>query len=156
MAAELSGPPFAGGSQCGAVRYGLASLPVRANICHCRMCQKAGGAPFMAFAAAHSAGFLLSRGAPALFASSDLVERGFYAACGTPLTYHLKDSDTISVTIASLDDPARFAPEKQLGIETRLQGFAALGALPEMRTADWLAGAGILDVGSRQHPDHET
>jgi hypothetical protein len=156
VTAELPVPPFAGGCQCGAVRYTLATAPIRANICHCRMCQKAGGAPFMAFAAVNSASFLLTRGAPALFASSDVVERGFCATCGTPLTYHLKDSDTISVTIASLDDPASFAPEKQLGIETRLPWFSALAALPEVRTADWLAGAGIVHIGSRQHPDRET
>jgi hypothetical protein len=134
MGAELAGPPFAGGCQCGAIRYALATLPIRASICHCRMRQKTGGAPFMAFAAVNSASFLLTRGEPALFASSDIVERGFWAACGSPLTCHLKDSDTISVTIASLDDPARFAPDKQLGIETRPPWFAALAALPQVRT----------------------
>jgi len=39
-----------GGCQCGAVRYRLASPPTGENVCHCRMCQKAGGGPFMAFA----------------------------------------------------------------------------------------------------------
>ena len=37
-----------GGCQCGAVRYRLDATP-GGNICHCRMCQKAGGGPFMAF-----------------------------------------------------------------------------------------------------------
>jgi hypothetical protein len=38
-----------GGSQCGALRYRMNAEPRGTNICHCRMCQKAGGGPFMAF-----------------------------------------------------------------------------------------------------------
>ena len=39
-----------GGCQCGAVRYRLDAPPNDANICHCRMCQKATGSPYGAFA----------------------------------------------------------------------------------------------------------
>ena len=37
-----------GGCQCGAVRYEWAEGPKYASVCHCRMCQKASGQPFMA------------------------------------------------------------------------------------------------------------
>jgi hypothetical protein len=149
-------PPFAGGCQCGAVRYQLTAVPTGASICHCRMCQKAGGAPFMAFAGVKLANLLFTRGAPAKYASSDLAERGFCAACGTPLTYQMKGRNRISVTLGSLDDPSLFAPLDQLGVEARLPWFAALAALPEQRTEDWLESAKIAHVGSRQHPDRET
>ena len=38
--------PWTGGCLCGAVRYEAAEAPRRIGYCHCRMCQKAGGAPF--------------------------------------------------------------------------------------------------------------
>lgn len=156
MSVELSAPPCAGGCQCGAVRYRLTAVPTRANICHCRMCQKAGGAPFMAFTGVKPADFVLTRGTPARYASSDIAERGFCAACGTPLTYQMIGRNWISVTIGSLDDPANFAPSVQFGIEARLPWFATLAALPGQRTDDWLGPAKIANVGSRQHPDRET
>ncbi len=156
MAAEIPAPPFAGGCQCGAVRYQLTAAPKGASICHCRMCQKAGGAPFMAFTGVKLANLVFTRGAPARFSSSDIAERGFCAACGTPLTYQMKGRNRISVTIGSLDDPANFAPGVQLGIEAKLPWFAALAALPEQRTEDWLGAAKIDNVGNHQHPDRET
>ena len=109
-----------GGCQCGAVRYVLTARPAAASICHCRMCQKAGGAPFMAFTGGvRQERFVFTRGAPAIYRSSEIAERGFCALCGTPLTYRLIGRDRISVTIGSLDRPAEVAPTEQLGVEFR-------------------------------------
>ncbi|WP_425373678.1 GFA family protein [Lichenihabitans psoromatis] len=72
-----------GGCQCGSVRY-RASMPVEsANVCHCRMCQKAGGAPFMAFVSIPTTQVVWTRGEPTWFASSSIASRGFCRACGT-------------------------------------------------------------------------
>jgi hypothetical protein len=43
-------PVLTGGCQCGAIRFALSASPRRVSICHCRMCQKASGAPFASFA----------------------------------------------------------------------------------------------------------
>ena len=145
---------LAGGCQCGAVRYQLAAPPPgSSSICHCRMCQKAGGGPFMAFTGL--AEIVWTRGAPAIYRSSEIAERGFCAVCGTPLTYRLIGRDRISVTIGSLDRPAEVAPRRQLGVESALPWFAGLAALPASRTEDWLKNNEIARVGSRQHPDHD-
>ena len=156
MPAESPAPRYAGGCQCGAVRYLLTAAPKATSICHCRMCQKAGGAPFMAFAGVKNADLTFTRGAPAKYSSSEIAERGFCVACGTPLTYQMKDSKSISVTIGSLDDPNLFPPRLQFGVETTLPWFADLSALPGQRVDEWLASAKIEDVGNHQHPDHET
>jgi len=144
-----------GGCQCGAVRYRLEAEPTGSNICHCRMCQKAGGAPFMAFAGARIAELIWIRGAPKMFASSSIAERGFCAECGTPLTYQGLGSGRVSVAIGSLDDPNAVEPEAQLGVESKLPWLARALATPEMRTEQWLAAKKIAAVQNRQHPDRE-
>ncbi len=143
-----------GGCQCGAIRYRLIAAPTGENICHCRMCQKAGGAPFMAFAGVAIANLVWTRGSPKFFASSTLAERGFCAECGTPLTYRLRDRDRVSVTIGSLDRPSEVTPRMQYGVESKVAWLDAIEDLPRRDIAS-LLGAGA-DAGSRQHPDHNT
>ena len=134
---------WTGGCQCGAVRYRLDAEPARSNVCHCRMCQKAAGAPFMTFAGVTMSNFVWTRGTPKTFASSDIAERGFCAECGTPLSYFIPGRDWISVTIGSLDDPNLFPPRRQLGVEGTLHWVEGLAALPGQRTDEWLAAAKI-------------
>src|SRR5262249_10690928 len=94
-----------GGCQCGAVRYQLLRPPEHACICHCRMCQRASGQPFMAFASVRREDLRWTRGRPSTFVSSNIAERNFCSACGTPLTWHRAESGSIAVTIGSLDSP---------------------------------------------------
>jgi hypothetical protein len=143
-----------GGCQCGAVRYRLDAEPNGANICHCRMCQKASGGPFMTFAGVPIGRLFWTRGLPKFFQSSAIAERGFCAECGTPLTYRLIERDRISVTIGSLDEPAAVAPEIQYGVESSLPWLDGALALPAQKTSDWLK-LDAAAVGSRQHPDRE-
>jgi hypothetical protein len=37
--------PISGGCLCGAVRFQVTTEPLDAYYCHCRMCQRTGGAP---------------------------------------------------------------------------------------------------------------
>ena len=85
-----------GGCQCGAVRYALHADPDGASICHCRMCQKATGGYFGAAAGVTKANLTWTRGTPASFRSSELIERDFCAKCGTPLTFRYLDRDRVS------------------------------------------------------------
>jgi hypothetical protein len=144
-----------GGCQCGAVRYRLDAQPTGANVCHCRMCQKAGGGPFMAFGGVRLSDFVVTSGAIATFSSSDIAQRGFCAQCGTPLTYRGFNSDRVSVTLGSLDDPGAAEPETQLGVESRVGWLHRSLSRPEVRTEQWLASKKIAAVHNHQHPDRE-
>ena len=144
-----------GGCQCGAVRYRVEAFQDGATVCHCRMCQKASGGPFMAFAPVAHADFALTQGALAMFRSSEIADRGFCSACGTPLTYQGVGGDHISVTIGSLDDPAAIAPTGQLAADAAVPWlWAALGA-DNLPLDTWLKSKQLGDVGSRQHPDRD-
>jgi hypothetical protein len=144
---------WTGGCQCGAVRYLLDAEPTRSNVCHCRMCQKAAGAPFMTFAGVTMSNFVWTRGTPKTFASSDIAERGFCAECGTPLSYFIPGRDWISVTIGSLDRASDIPPAMQYGVESKLAWADAISSLP---VRDFTAALEGRAVRSHQHPDHET
>jgi hypothetical protein len=145
-------PTVAGGCQCGAVRYALYAEPGGANICHCRMCQKAFGNFFAPFTGVRVGEFAWTRGAPAIYKSSELVERGFCRDCGTPLSFRYLDVDRIGITVGSLDDPARVTIAKQIGIESRLPAFATLHLVPEFETRTFEPER-AAKLKSRQHPD---
>ena len=143
-----------GGCQCGAVRYRLDLVEKGTHICHCRMCQKASGGPFMASVLTSS--LIVTRGKLSTFASSEIAERGFCAACGTPLTYRSIPGAFVIVTIGSLDDPNAFSPKAQYGAESRVSWLSEAMTSPETALSDWFQRKGIASVGSHQHPDHET
>jgi hypothetical protein len=57
--------------------------------------------------------------------------RSFAACCGTHLFFEdSKDSDTIDVTIASLDDPTSFASQKAIWLEDKLPWVVIDQSLP--------------------------
>jgi hypothetical protein len=57
--------------------------------------------------------------------------RSFAACCGTHLFFEdSKDSDNIDVTIASLDDPIPFAPQKTIFLEDKLPWVTIDKSLP--------------------------
>ena len=144
MAIRLSG-----GCQCGAVRYALASMPTDATICHCRMCQKAGGGAFLASATLPASDLAWTRGQPASFQSSSTAARDFCAACGTPLTFKVLGEQRVSVGVGTLDEPAAVAPTEQIGVESRLPWWQRAAQLPSHATQPF-------DMVSFQHPDHDT
>ena len=150
---ETRKPLHVGGCQCGAVRYALYAQPTNPHLCHCRMCQKALGSYFAAFAGVPPADLAWTKGAPGIFKSSEVVERGFCRECGTPLSFRYVDKDRISVSLGSLDDPASVPPLRQYGLESRLPFVATLATLPGSRTQDEVPPERLAQYKSRQHPD---
>jgi hypothetical protein len=152
--AEGERPPvLTGGCQCGAVRYALYAEPTSADLCHCRMCQRAVGNLFMAVAGVPQVQFAWTRGVPAIFRSSSAAERGFCRDCGTPLTFRYLAKEAISVTLGSLDEPAKARPTKQHGIESRVPWWRDLFDLPGMTTADDPPPGGLAALESYQRRD---
>jgi hypothetical protein len=120
------------------------------------MCQKAFGAPYAALTIIRYKDFAWTRGRPATFQSSPDVERGFCAACGTPLSCSYKGSDYLDISIGSLDQPERVKPEIQIGIESRIPWAVEIPQLEERRTDQVLSADRLARVESYQHPDHDT
>ncbi len=151
---------FSGGCQCGAVRYQAMTRPKSPHLCFCRMCQKSAGNYFVALGSVANDAFMLTRGTPSWFHSSDLVKRGFCGTCGTPLFYQEVGGDHISILLGSLDNPEAVPPEWQSDTYGKTSWFAGLDTLPESigdETASEQAERySAIKNTNHQHPDHDT
>ena len=108
-------PTLAGGCFCGSIRYQAGSSPLSATNCHCTMCRRATGAPFVTWFG------VLVKGEPVRFNTSEHVTRSFCSCCGTHLTFQYANvSDVIYVTSCSLDDPTLASPVDNIYTDTRL------------------------------------
>jgi hypothetical protein len=154
MATETK-PVLTGGCQCGAVRFALSAPPRKVSICHCRMCQKAAGAPFASFADIENADFAWTRGKPAAFRSSTIAERHFCAACGTPLSFRRLDGPSIEIMTGAFDHPDRVVPTRQYGTESRLGWVVSIANMPSQTTLQNYGSDKVNGVVSHQHPDHD-
>ena len=114
-----------GGCLCGAIRYQVEGNPTSISICHCSSCRRASGAPTVSWFVVTRAQFNLMSGTLTIRQSSKPVRRGFCRHCGTQLTYeHESTPDAIELTTASLDDPGRFKPTKEIWLAEKLPWVA--------------------------------
>ncbi|WP_068878266.1 MULTISPECIES: GFA family protein [unclassified Phenylobacterium] len=144
-----------GGCQCGAVRFRVEGDLGRASICHCRMCQKAFGSFFGPYVSMKPEQVTWTRGERKLFASSNLVSRGFCGDCGTQLTF--EGAGFFDIAIGAFDDPTDIRPTIQIGLEAKLPWVDELGSLrTQSPEAHAKTRAYQAQVVSHQHPDHDT
>lgn len=111
----------AGGCQCGAVRYEISGPLDDVALCHCRMCQRAHGAPAVAWLVVKRPDFTVVVGAPGHYRSSVGASRDFCRDCGTPL-FFVEDRrpDEIDVAVSTLDDPASVPPSRHIWLESQM------------------------------------
>ena len=125
-----------GGCFCGAIRYEAGGVPFDETVCHCSICRRTTGAPFVAWFSVPRSAFQLLQGAPARFRSSDKATRTFCPVCGTQLTFEHDDlSDEIDVTTCSLDEPQRVPPRDHTRTSSKLGWVKLADGLPEYREA---------------------
>jgi hypothetical protein len=148
-------PSLSGGCQCGAIRFRVTGHPGSVSVCHCRMCQKASSAPFLALVGPGENPVEWTRGRPAWFQSSNAARRGFCAACGTPLAYDAPDG--LALCVVAFDEPDRLPPTLAFGVENKRQWADGVPHLPLRHTMDDLEQAAFLaTLTSYQHPDRDT
>lgn len=131
---------LAGGCQCGALRYAVERPWIDAGYCHCRICQRAHGAPVVAWLTAAQVAFRYVQGTPAVHASSKDGRREFCARCGSQLVFRSEnDATRIDIAVATLDVPAEVVPEYHIWRESRLPWFDTQDTLPRHADAgpDW-------------------
>ncbi|TRY32145.1 GFA family protein [Aliiglaciecola sp. M165] len=110
-----------GGCMCGMIRYKVTTTPSCSTICHCNDCRLACGAQSVAWFSLPVESFVITKGNPKTYQSSNNATRTFCHECGTSLTYiNESRAHEVDVTTSSLDDPEQFPPEKQVYEEHKL------------------------------------
>jgi hypothetical protein len=126
-----------GGCRCGTVRYQASGPASNLCYCHCTSCRRTAGASPVAWGTFARTRFGITAGELAESRSSPAVLRGFCAACGTCLTYRREGrGDEIDVTLASLDEPGRLAPQMHVWVEDKLPWVLIADHLPQYRRGD--------------------
>ena len=126
---------FTGGCLCGAVRY-RATAMLRADLCHCRMCQKASGAPVVAWFTLPIESFRFTTGAPLTYRSSAEAIRHFCGTCGSPLTFRLAENPKeIDVNLATLDHPELVVPQGHIFTSSQMPWLHIADDLPRHKEA---------------------
>lgn len=112
--------PFTGGCACGEIRFECNAEPIAMYNCHCRGCQKSGGAPYAPVLVVH-AHTLRCTGTPAeamqRIKEDPHAGRSSCYRCGVPLFSHVETMpDIVLVNAIALDDPGWFSPVADIWI----------------------------------------
>jgi hypothetical protein len=128
---------FDGGCLCGAIRYRIGAPAADVTHCHCTLCRRSTGAPFVTWITVPAAAFAFTRGRPAERPSSPRAVRTFCAACGTALTFR-EDARprSVDVTAGSLDAPETIVPREHIFTSSRLPWIALADHLPRFAEAN--------------------
>ena len=95
-----------GGCCCGRVQYTSTSLPSDIQHCHCIMCRRLSGSAFLTFADFPTSSVTLDPSASLqTLYLSDVAERGYCSACGTPITMkYACEPEKMSIAAGTIDE----------------------------------------------------
>ncbi len=144
---SMSEQTATGGCLCGQVRYVAEGRRLWAAYCHCATCRRHVAGPVAVFVGYPNAQARFTGAEPAIYRSSPDVERGFCAACGTPVFYRSaqRHPGEIHLLIGTLDRPDAIAPQIHVFVEERLPWFETTDHLP--RYAGSSTGADPISRG---------
>lgn len=122
---------FEGGCLCGQVRWRATAPAANIRVCHCRLCQRATGAPFFARAVFRAEDFSWS-GEVTAWPTSPRIDRRACVRCGTPMFATPKDSPArIGVSIATCDDRNALVPDCHIWVSEKAAWVAIADGLPQ-------------------------
>ncbi|MET0389361.1 MAG: GFA family protein [Polyangiales bacterium] len=121
-----------GGCFCGHIRYETAGETSHETTCHCSICRRVSGAPFVTWFSVAKDSLHWLGGTPTEFPSSPRGTRSFCPRCGTALTFFdTHYPELIDVTTCSLDDPGQLPPKDHVHTGTRVRWITLADGLPQ-------------------------
>lgn len=122
---------------CGAVRYEAEDVENKVGVCHCIMCQRWAGGPFVTT----TADKVTFQGEKNLtrYQSSDWAERGFCRVCGSNLFYRVLKLDSHEMCIGSFDDKHGITMTGEIFIDRKPDAYAFAGDHARLTEAETLA-----------------
>ena len=103
---------------CGKTGVELGDHTDEIGVCHCSMCRKWSGGPFLGIE--YGADIkLIGEEFVKTFSSSEWAERGFCGECGTHLFYRIKANGQVVVPVGLLDTAKKMTMDHQIFVEER-------------------------------------
>jgi hypothetical protein len=116
---------------CGAVAFSWEGEPNWTLHCHCESCRRATSAAIATWISVPRGGFRFTAGAPAYYASSPGVRRGFCGRCGSPLTYeNERMPDEVHILAGALASPEGVSASAHIFVEDEVPWLDAADDLP--------------------------
>ena len=126
---------------CGAVTFTAKGVSAEGSVCHCGMCRRWAGGPWMGVSV-DSIDWQKNDSLTTL-QSSKWAERGFCSKCGSGLFYRLtadgKYQGMTSVSLGSLDDPSGITLTKEWFIDKKPDAYTLAGDRKKVTEAEVFA-----------------
>ena len=107
-----------GSCVCGATQITAKTVSRNVGACHCGLCRKWAGGPFMAVDCGTEVSFT-GEDTISVFDSSEWAERGFCSKCGTHLFYRLKQNQQYYMPVGIFEDDSKFLFDHQVFIDEK-------------------------------------
>ncbi len=120
-----------GGCFCGAIRYRVSTWSRDVSHCHCGICRRTTGAPFITWATFPADAFVFTAGTPAEFCATSRASRQLCPTCGTALTFReTARPHSIDATVGSMDCPDLVIPAAHIWTSSQLAWLHLADDLP--------------------------
>jgi hypothetical protein len=131
MAQEREGDMHRGSCLCGKVTFEVAGALPRAIACHCSQCRRQSGHYWVSTDVPRDA--LTIQGADSLtwFRSSEKVQRGFCAACGSFLFWDPIGRERITIAMGAFDKPTGTTLERHIFVADKGDYYDIADGLPQ-------------------------
>lgn len=127
--------PLQGKCLCGAVTLHIQHDKPSMSACHCSICRRWTGGPFMSIES-HKAPHIDGLEHVRTYASSEWAERGFCARCGTHLFYRLVRDEFYAVSVGLFQEGPDWPFGLQVFIDDKPNNYQFANATREMTGED--------------------
>jgi hypothetical protein len=123
---------------CGAVKVSAVLANFDAGACHCKMCQRWAGGPFVAVSCTPETVFE-GQDAIGVYPSSEWAERGFCKHCGSPLFCRQKSDGAYYLPAGLLDDAEGLTLTSEIFIDRKPSWYSFAEKTNRMTEAEVMA-----------------
>ncbi len=123
---------------CGAVQITAREASNSVGACHCGMCRRWGGGPFMEIDCGVDVSISGAENV-SVFDSSEWAERGFCRNCGTHLFYRLKEAKQYMMPVDLFDSSENLVFDTQVFIDEKPSFYRFANETREMTGAEIFA-----------------
>jgi len=123
---------------CAAIKITAREAPSKVGACHCGMCRRWGGGPFLEIDCGSDV-LIDGKEHLSVFDSSAWAERGFCSKCGSHLFYRIKETGQHMIPAGLFDDDGDLVFESQVFVDEKPSFYRFANETHDMTGAEIFA-----------------